>query len=304
MTASEISDAIHVDEPEDTNIDEEMADPEVTSPGSTTDGPNVANPHKNQNTQMTKETRKGIFGHQVTPGAKRTTKVEFGSNTDLLCLSGEETIWSDDYGFLMMMKSSAALSKEIAVNRPTYVDDGTNPTKVPLGDMPLCHTVEFEQGEFVPPPRYVALSDELVYYVVGTPINWNDVAAEVIRLAKEKKEAQGRCLSPRSTCLRKKDMRTGLSTSMGFKHRLFERFKSNRADALRQLEQIMYTWNDVRSGGTMRKFAQTMLPLLNSTDTQSATSQILQIQDNVAASLARDHGPAIDAWFMLLLTHG
>ena len=66
----------------------------------------------------------------------------------------------------MKRKSSAALSKGIAVNRPTYVDDGTNPTKVPLGDMPLCQTVEFEQGEFVPPPRYVALSDELVYYVV------------------------------------------------------------------------------------------------------------------------------------------
>ena len=98
MTASEISDAIHVDEPEDTNMDEEMADPEVTSPGSTTDEPDVANPHKNQNTQMSEKTRKGIFGHQVTPDAKRITKVEFGSNTDLLCLPGEETIWSNDYG--------------------------------------------------------------------------------------------------------------------------------------------------------------------------------------------------------------
>lgn len=87
-----------------------------------------------------------------------------------------------------------------------------------------------------------------------------------------------------------KDLMQECSLEVGWFKMLTNRFKPNRADALRQLDSTTYGWRDVRAGRTPRVYAQTMLRLLKSTGTSNTQDQILKMVDNIDASLARDLG--------------
>ncbi|KAJ5809356.1 uncharacterized protein N7503_001574 [Penicillium pulvis] len=91
--------------------------------------------------------RNGDFGHKVLCGKKRLSTTAFSVGSDQLCLPGEEAIWCDDHGFII---------SEVA--QECYKGDWLqSPATI----------VEFDHvGKFVPPPRYVALSDELVYHII------------------------------------------------------------------------------------------------------------------------------------------